>query len=311
MALTTEQEVKCKFCGSTNHKKHHAQERMFGSGEKFWYLECDSCGSLQIDDVPDNLSDFYSGDYYSFTDLVYSSGFRQFLKRIRMKTFLASGGKFFEPSYGYWLKKVKPKLTDAIADIGCGAGQLLYEFYAGGYQNLHGFDPFIKETKVISKELTIWKKGIEESDLKFDLIMMHHSFEHMEDPDHILKLCFEKLNPGGKLLIRTPVTDSQVWKEEGVYWVQLDAPRHLIIPSTEGMAISAKKQGFNLGEIEFDSTGFQFWGTEIYKKGLPLNPELVQGIFSQKEMAQFNENALRLNQEGKGDQVCFYLSKPF
>jgi len=56
--------------------------------------------------------------------------------------------------------------------------------------------------------------------------MMHHAFEHMDDPKAMLKLCFDKLNPGGRLLIRTPVTDSEVWKEKRELWVQLDAPRH-------------------------------------------------------------------------------------
>jgi len=310
MKMSIDSKKKCKFCGSSDQKQHLAEERMFKKGGRFIYSECLSCGSLQLETIPSDLSPYYSSDYYSFLDLSYSSFFKRVVKSLRMKAYYKFGGRLFEPSYGYWLKKLKPNFSDRIADIGCGNGQLLYEFYASGFQHLYGFDPFIQKEKVISPSLTIWKKTIEESDLMFDLIMMHHSFEHMSDPFGILKACFEKLKPGGRLLIRTPVSDARVWKDDGVYWVQLDAPRHLIIPSLAGMEICAKKVGFILDQIEFDSNEFQFWGTELYKKYLPLDQNLLKKNFVKEEIKAFKEKALRYNQEGEGDQVCFYLSKP-
>ncbi|MEN2280566.1 class I SAM-dependent methyltransferase [Algoriphagus sp. SE2] len=310
MKVLVDSMVNCKFCGSTDQKVHVAKERMFGLGGEFTYSECLSCGSLQLETIPSDLSPYYASGYYSLVGLTHSSFFRRFLKSLRMKAFYKFGSEFLEPSFGYWLKKIKPKFSDRIADIGCGNGQLLYEFYASGFQNLHGFDPFIQKEHRISPSLTIWKKRIEESDLKFDFIMMHHSFEHMPDPLAILKVCFEKLKAGGKLLIRTPVSDAQLWKDEGVFWVQLDAPRHLVIPSTKGMEQVAGKVGFILDEIEFDSSEFQFWGTGLYKKGLPLDQKLIEKNFKKEEIDSFKENALRYNQEGKGDQVCFYFRKP-
>lgn len=301
---------KCKFCGSSEQLEFNAKEQMFGIGEAFVYKECKSCGSLQLATVPSDMSPYYSGGYYSFQELVPSSSLKNLFKTLRLKAFFLSGRKEFEPTYGYWLKKLRPKLSDRIADIGCGNGQLLYELFASGYKDLHGFDPFMSQEKVISPNLTLWKKTIEESEMKFDLIMMHHSFEHMSDPMEILNSCFEKLRSGGKLLIRTPVSDARVWKEEGAFWVQLDAPRHLIIPSIKGFELVSKKVGFELNEVEFDSTDFQFWGTELYKRGLPLNPELVSNEFSKEEFEEYQKKALYYNQEGLGDQVCFYLTKP-
>lgn len=283
---------------------------MFGIGGEFTYQDCGSCGSLQIAEIPEDLSPYYSDQYYSLQKLVYSPPLRNFLKQLRMRLFLATGSKRFEPSFGYWLKKLKPKFTDRIADVGCGNGQLLYELSVSGFKNLRGFDPFIPKDQIISNSLSLLKKGIEEADEMFDVIMLHHSFEHMPDPDVILKACYNKLNPGGKLLIRTPVTNSQVWKEEGTFWVQLDAPRHLIIPSTQGFKKASEACGFQLEDVVFDSDGFQFWGTELYKMGIPLNPELAKGKFSKETLDEFHKKALRYNQEGKGDQVCFYLTKP-
>lgn len=309
--MPIEQSLSCKFCGKEEFLLFLAKERMLQLPGEFTYSECQSCFSLQLINIPENLSDYYPLDsYYSQVPLVQSSYLKNHLKALRLKLFLKSQWNVLCPSYGYWLKKINPKRKDQIADIGCGNGQLLYELYASGYRNLQGFDPFIAETKQLNSRLTLWKKSFDDSEGHFDLIMIHHAFEHMNDPRDILKLCFEKLNPGGRLLIRTPVTDSEVWKEKRELWVQLDAPRHLIIPSVKGFTNLASEIGLELEEVVFDSSAFQFWGTELYEQGQPLNQALFKTLFGSKELKEMNKKALRYNQEGRGDQACFYLVKP-
>ena len=301
----------CKLCGGLEFSIFLAKERMFQMPGEFTYSECQSCKSIQLMDIPENLSDYYPvQNYYSQAPLVESSNLKNGLKSLRLNLFLKFPLNFLAPSYGYWLKKINPKRNFRIADLGCGNGQLLYEMYASGYQNLEGFDPFIPATKKINPNLILWKKHFQDSIGLYDLIMMHHAFEHIEDSKGILELCFKKLNPGGKVLIRTPVTDAEVWKEKREMWVQLDAPRHLVIPSVKGVSILAEQLGFCLEEVVFDSTEFQFWGTALYEQDYTLYPDLVNSTFTSKELAQMKKNALRLNQEGKGDQVCFYLKKP-
>ncbi|WP_111669068.1 class I SAM-dependent methyltransferase [Algoriphagus litoralis] len=300
----------CKFCGSSELNSFHASERMLGLGGDFTYADCFSCGSIQLLTIPEDLSPYYPSGYYSFTQLQLSSFKTRLLKSLRMRAFLDFGIAWKAPMYGYWLKKLRPRLADRIADVGCGNGQLLYELYAGGFSDLHGYDPFIAEEKQLAPGLKLWKKRLEEADSKFDVIMMHHAFEHMEHPDEILKACFEKLNSGGQLLIRCPVADSVVWKESRELWVQLDAPRHLIIPSVNGLKLKAEQIGFSLQEVEFDSSDFQFWGTELYRKGEILDVGKVSKYFSTEERLAMQKKALQLNQEGKGDQACFYFRKP-
>lgn len=300
----------CKFCGSTEQRLFSATERMLGLGGEFTYSECLSCGSLQLDDPPADLSPYYPSDYYSFSTLQTSDFRVKLLKNLRMRLYLSTGWDKIAPIYGYWLRKLRPRYSDIIADVGCGSGQLLYELSVSGFENLHGFDPFIEKTKEISSSLTLWKKKIEDSDLLFDVIMMHHAFEHMSDPKEILSACFEKLQPGGKLLVRCPVADAEVWKEKGVLWVQLDAPRHLIIPTVSGMKLVAEQVGFQLTEVDFDSNDFQFWGTLLYENGEKLDVSKIDQYLSHQERTLLKEKALRRNAEGKGDQVCFYLKKP-
>ncbi|GMQ29983.1 class I SAM-dependent methyltransferase [Algoriphagus confluentis] len=301
-------QVGCRFCGSKDQKEFVAQERMFRLPGSFLYQECLTCGSIQLKKSPENLGSFYPEQYYSFLDLQASPNWKKVLKKIRLKIFLAAG--ILSPSYGYWLGKVHRRFDQKIADIGCGNGQLLYELHASGYTNLSGFDPFIPENKRLDEGIHLYKMSFDQAEGLYDLIMMHHSFEHLEDPRQVLSTCFEKLNPGGQLLIRCPVADAEVWKEKREYWVQLDAPRHLIIPSVSGLGILADQTGFTLEEVEFDSDAFQFWGTEAYERNQPLDPQQILPVYTSKELKEMKQKALLFNQEGKGDQACFYLTKP-
>lgn len=301
---------RCKFCGGENLRFFIAQERMLGLPGEFEYAECLGCGSLQLESIPEDLSIYYPPHYYSFINLSASGISVRILKAIRMRLFLGLGLEWKAPMYGYWLKKVHPGFSARIADVGCGNGQLLYEMHASGYTDLHGFDPFIDQERQLAAGLRLWKMRLEDSELNFDLIMMHHAFEHMDDPHQVLQACFDKLNPGGKLLIRCPVADAEVWKEKGVFWVQLDAPRHLIIPTVSGLKTKATSVGFTLDEVEFDSSDFQFWATSLYERGEILNESKLKGHMSMEEREALKLKARRFNAMGKGDQACFYLTKP-
>lgn len=302
---------RCHYCNSSDLVEFPAQERMFGKGDSFNYQECKDCLSIQIKTVPAELGSYYSGnEYYSFVPLVKSGPISNLLKSIRLKGFLKLKIGLFDPRvYGYWLKQVFTSFEASIADVGCGNGQLLYELYAGGFKNLTGFDPFLEKAIEVEKGLRLSKSELKDSSEKFDLIMYHHAFEHLVNPEEELSICFDRLKSGGKVLIRIPVTDSEVWKIDREFWVQLDAPRHLTIPSVKGISSLSQKVGFKVDSVEFDSSEFQFWGTELYKRGQKLRSN-GSDEFSQTEMEEWKKKALHFNKEGKGDQICLFLSKP-
>ena len=284
---------------------------MLGLGGEFNYASCPSCGSIQLLTIPEDLSSYYPSNYYSFSSLQPSGLLRNLLKKIRIRAYFATGLKFFSPPFGgFWLKKLHLKFTDRIADVGCGNGQLLYELHVSGFKDLHGFDPFLESESQLGIGLKLWNKEFGQTDLYFDVVMLHHSFEHMADPEQVLKTCYERLNPGGMLLVRCPVTDSAVWKEKGSLWVQLDAPRHLTIPSTKGFVAVAERYGFENQEIIFDSTSFQFWGTALYEQGEKLDSRKIKTYFSEKQLEEWEQKAIQYNQEGVGDQACFFCIKP-
>lgn len=309
--MPTENFESCKLCGQkSNFLTHTAREMMFGTKEEFKYKSCPSCKSVFIAEVPTNLLDYYPDNYYSFVPLVISSKSRNRLKALRYAIYRITGIKKFQPFFSEWFDVIEPPLNATIADVGCGNGQLLYELYAAGYKYLSGYDPYVEQTKEIAKGVKVYKKELSEASAKFDLIMMHHALEHLADPAEAFKDAFEHLNTGGCFLVRVPVTDSKVWEESGVDWVQLDAPRHLFVPSVQGLTTLAAKFGFETKKVIFDSKGFQFWGTELYKKDIPLRYAEPEKIFPSDVLEEYEKKALLYNEKGLGDQACFYFFKP-
>ena len=73
------------------------------------------------------------------------------------------------------------------------------------------------------------------------------------------------------------------------------------------------KAALVVDEVVYDSTSFQFWGSELYKRDMPLVGESPISspvvLFPKVEIGQFARRARRLNKRGEGDQAAFYLKK--
>ncbi|ERM82166.1 hypothetical protein P872_08325 [Rhodonellum psychrophilum GCM71 = DSM 17998] len=299
----------CVACGnSQDNRIFQSTERMFGLGGSFDFLECSSCQSVQLIAVPKKMDAYYPNNYYAFGNLVKSDRLKNLIKKIRWSlasaNLLASGN----PAYLTWLKTLRAKTNEHIADIGCGNGQLVYEMKSSGFKNLWGFDPYLsQETKTNGFQLL--RKSIDEVSGKFDVVMMHHSFEHMEFPRKVFEKLSQIVKKGGRLLIRVPVTDGEVWKQEGIYWFQLDSPRHFYIPSVKAMKMISSDFGFSMKPVVFDSGANQFWGPILYKKGMKFAGTDLSLEFTAEELLDYENKAIALNQENKGDQACFYFEK--
>jgi len=299
---------------------------MFGNKDEFEYFECGECGCLQINEIPRNLSKFYTDNYFSFKQpaSLKDNLIKAFFKHQRAKSFFYKNNIFRTillkiyraPDYFEWLKRVKIQFESEILDVGCGSGELLVRMKKDGFLNLAGIDPFIEDNIYYSNGVNILKKDLSEIDQHFDFIMLHHSFEHMPDPLSALKELYRILKTGRYVLIRIPVASSYAWEKYGEDWVQLDVPRHLFLHTVKSMNLLADQAGFELEEILFDSTEFQFWGSEQHCQGIPLrdrrsfaeNP--INSIFTKKQIKGFKAKAKELNKKQIGDQACFYLYKP-
>lgn len=318
----------CRICNNSHdNTTWQVREMNLGTRDTFTYFQCSRCHSLQIEDVPDDLSSYYSSasGYYSCAGDPSDdsqSGIKKLALRLRDRYAIFDKGimgKYLFAKYPRYDMRALSQciLTDAtrILDVGCGSALLLYSLKKLGFRNLLGIDAYIDADIDYDKGLKILKKTIHEIEGEWDLIMFHHCFEHVADPLETLKCVWQLLSDGGICLIRVPVVPSYAWERYQTDWAQLDPPRHIFLHSVESLNILAQQADFDIEKIVYDSTDFQFWASEQYAKDIPLmsdrsymvDPE--RSIFRTAQIAAFSREAKQLNKKRQGDQAAFYLRK--
>jgi len=305
----------CEICASVTSKSYTVKEQMFGFKDPFVYHECSSCGCLQIDSVPDNLAKYYPPYYYAFTSakptLKRLPFFKRLVAEIRIKRKYQHN--LVELRY---LKEIGTKVNEKILDFGCGDGSLICALFNQGFENVEGVDMFLPNEIDHGYGVKVHKKEVSELPRNsYDLVMMHHVLEHMPFQKKALHDIYKVLKKDGCLMIRIPVL-GYAWERYQENWVQLDAPRHLFLHTIKSMNLLAEDTGFTIGKTFFDSTSFQFLGSEIYEQGLPLCAKednydfySYSKQFSAEEIENFEKRAKVLNIEHRGDSAVFYLYK--
>ena len=312
-------DYQCKVCkNKENNTAFTAREMLHGTRDCFTYIECSHCGCLQIEEVPSNIADYYPSNYYSYNiQKTFPQRVESFLLssiinyRINKKNLL---GFFYDKyrsvyrnRYLYpWLTKDVGSFDSDILDIGCGNGDLLLKMHQAGFKSLTGVDPYISEQINYYGKITIHKKELYEITDKFDLIMMHHSFEHMPESSRVLHHLSGMLKSKGTILIRIPVADCYAYRKYGVNWGALDAPRHFFLHTRKSMELLAEKNGLTISLVLYDSDESQFIVSDFYNKDIPLSSA---GSMDKKNLRDYLKEAIQLNKAEDGDTACFYLKK--
>jgi len=310
---------------------------MLGLREEFEYHECMDCGSLQIVDPPPNPGKYYPRTYCSFSGpapppSAIGKALKPFRSMLYSATFLSEvlhkiGARFLPRAVKVAGEALLPDLYVVhqmnilgarpdmrILDVGSGAGHFLRALRSLGFKRLTGVDPFI-EKDIEEAGIRILKTDLFGVDGQFDIVVFNHSLEHMSEPARVLRRACEVLSDGGRCMVRLPVAGSYAWQRYRENWVQLDPPRHLMIPSVAGFGRLADRAGMSVFRMEFDSTWLQFYGSEQYLRDIPLSDRgsgtggSVHSVFTDEEMREFAAQATRLNREGRGDQAAFYLER--
>ncbi|HUO09763.1 MAG TPA: class I SAM-dependent methyltransferase [Phycisphaerae bacterium] len=296
---------------------------MFGTKEHFDYAECGQCKCLYLARIPADMSKYYPSNYYSFQNATRSHypWWMLALKRARAEYEITGRGYLgrlvskYQGKWPYfsWFREAGLHFDSSILDVGCGRGDYLRRFYTDGFSKLTGVDPYIKGDLTLDCGVHIYKRELHEMSGQFDCIFSKDSFEHMSNPKAALQAMFGLAKPGGAALIAIPVAESDAWKEYGTNWFQIDAPRHITIPSRKSMQVLATAVGFTLEKVLFDSIEDQFLISDAYRRGIPLKQLQEQGadhLFSREERERFRKRAEAVNLSGRGDHACFVLRKP-
>jgi SAM-dependent methyltransferase len=313
---TPEVHVTCAICGGRAEPRVVGSERMFGLGGAYRYDMCVECGCLRLRDVPSRMDPFYASGYYSLTEPDAPSSVRQWYRRVRDDVLFGRSRwarSLLVPivprgimEAGEWIARSGAGPNSRILDVGCGVGTLLRRLVDAGYGNAQGVDPFVDADIMYRSRLLVRRAPIEDVDGEFDLIMLHHSLEHIEAQASTMSSVARLLAADGTCLIRVPIVSSFAWDYYEDRWVQLDAPRHLFLHSAESMRRLAEGAGLRIHSMVHDSTAFQFEGSELYRRDIPLKD---MGLHppSRTQHLKYAGRAKRLNAQQRGDQAAFYL----
>lgn len=305
-------DTQCKICDSKSKKTFFkVKEMMLGLREEFIYVLCNNCRCLQLGNPPSDLEKFYaSTKYYSF-----QKGDRKFDKILMKSSFYQKGLLYSLLNHYLFLDyalvsigKLNITNTSRILDVGSGAGDILLKLKKLGFEHAIGLDPFIEKdlespVKVVKSNLSEFK-----SDEFFDIIMFHHSFEHIPNPKKTLVDAKKILKQNGTILLRTPIL-SYAFERYGTDWFQIDAPRHFFIYSVLALTILLNKMGLHIENYYCDSTENQFTWSRSYAKNVAM-VEAKKGLMrtiKRKLFSQYRKQAILLNEQKKGDQGVFYI----
>lgn len=291
---------------------------MLGTRDAFDYFECDECGCLQIGSIPDDLEPYYAERYYTKHQRRHARslgevfGLFRISTRLRLRSGpiarLLSGRRYGRFD---WFRRTGTTPRDAILDVGCGSGRLLAQLHALGFEALTGIDARLDKAREGHSGPRFERSTPETHEGVYRLVMAHHSFEHMADPVGVFSAFGRLVEPGGYLLLRLPLADSWARRRYGADWVQLDAPRHLHLHTRRGLELLARAAGFRVAHVVDDSGAFQIWGSELYRRGIPLAQAGPGGraVFGPRKRIAARLRARALSRQGLGDQACFYFQR--
>lgn len=294
---------KCEVCGSNNMQLIQIPLLSKEPHEIFDYWRCAKCKSIQIDKIPENLS-----DYYAWVQAEDEKSWKNWLWN-KAKEYDMTGksliGAICHKIYGFddysFIQRIKNCSEPVnILDVGCGRNgclQMIKKNYEDKVLHLDGIDLHISgDSEKDGIKLTKADIFSFEPSYKYDIVMLNHVFEHLENPQKVLLELKKFLKPDGILSISMPITSEYMWKKLGIYaQIDLSVPVHFHIYSKDGMVELLESCGWHVNSYTCTFSPTQNVYAEYYKNGNPVTTwKLI------KEILQIKKRK-KIESEGNGD----------
>jgi SAM-dependent methyltransferase len=158
-------------------------------------------------------------------------------------------------------------------DVGCGGGSSLIRMERAGW-DVEGveWDSAAAEVarRVSGRKVTAGSFfEVELPPASYDLVVLNHVFEHLDDPLGALRRIKALLKPGGRAVLVYPNPNSLGSRLFGPHWVNWDPPRHLVIPPIGALCRAARELGFSRVDSMClpGSAAFDFGVSRVYRRG--------------------------------------------
>jgi SAM-dependent methyltransferase len=142
-----------------------------------------------------------------------------------------------------------------LLEIGSGFGFLLAEFKKDGWDAM-GLEPdpygcrYTREHHGIEVVNDILERSGIASET-FDVVLLNHVIEHLDDPLNVLSEINRVTKPGGHLVIETPRYDSLMFKLLGRRERSVSCNGHIYFFTTESLSKLYRAAGFELVELRY------------------------------------------------------------
>jgi SAM-dependent methyltransferase len=200
---------------------------------RFRFVRCRACGLVYMSPRPSRaeILRFYPPDYHAY-------------QRPAGRLFVALDRFNYRRRVDGYLRRLGTGRR--VLDVGCGDGALLAEFRRRGYTDLAGLD-FSPLVGPAAADVDFFRGTLEDApwpEGRFDLVVMHHVLEHVEDPPATLRRAHTLLAPGGTLVGQLPNIESTEYAVFGRHWNGFHTPRHLQCFSPRPLCALLERAGF-------------------------------------------------------------------
>lgn len=209
---------RCPVCDNPKFRTLYSGQILFSDIN---LIQCEKCRLTCTHPLPtDEIFQLYGIDFYYGKE---KSKFSFFLQEVR--------NKLMKLRAGHFMALIPDSITTPnVLDIGCAEGRLLKAFHDYGCRcwgiehAAYPLQRFLKEDSIKYQQGDLQTLDLKEG--SFDLVVLWHVLEHMDEPGAVLKRIYRLLSPEGILVLAVPNFSSLEAKRFKDSWFHLDIPWH-------------------------------------------------------------------------------------